>query len=262
MKFKSSLLAITAAFPLSVSTANAAILISSSPVTLNFNNLNTNFGGAYNSTGGTATFPTVTPGTAPITIYSGAGGTEFTVSNNDFSPGGVYSNTGTYSNSNSIRALRDAATSDLAIGVKDSGTRDFTLIMRNNTGSTVGAWNVDYLIEQYSKGASATTFGFSYSLNGTTFVTTNLSGGANVVANTTTPIDTNLSSVISTTRSAVITEEIANGADIYFRWKYTHIGGTSTHMGIDNITVTAVPEPQSAALLGGLGLLGLLRRRR
>ena len=243
-------------------TADAALLISSSPVTLNFNNLNTNFGGSYNSTGGTATFPTVVLGTAPITIYSGVGGVEFTVNNNDFNPGGVYSNTGTYSNSNSIRALRDGSTSDLALGVKDSAVRDFTLIMRNDTGSTVGTWNVDYLIEQYSKGTSPTTFGFSYSLDGTTYTTTNVSGGANVVANTTTPVDVNLASIISTSRNAVITESVANGSDIYFRWKYTHISGTSTHMGIDNITITAVPEPDAVALSGAVGVLGIFRRRR
>lgn len=244
-----------------VQSTNAALLISTSPVTLNFNNLNTNFGGAYNSSGGSSVFPTVTLGTTPITIYSGAGGVEFTVSNNDFSPGGVYSNTGTYSNSNSMRALRDGSSTDLAIGVKNSATIDFTLIMRNNTGATVGSWNVDYLVEQYSKGASASTMGFSYSLNGTTYITTNLTGGANVVANNTTPVDVNLGSVLSTSRSAVVTESVAAGADIYFRWRYSHISGTSVHMGIDDITVTAVPEPE-AALLGGIGLLGLLRRRR
>jgi hypothetical protein len=32
-------------------------------------------------------------------------------------------------------------------------------------------------------------------------------------------------------------------------------------MRIDNLLITAIPEP-SSALLGGLGLLGLLRRRR
>lgn len=41
-----------------------------------------------------------------------------------------------------------------------------------------------------------------------------------------------------------------------------HAGVTEV-VGIDNIRVTAVPEPSEAALLlGGLGLLGLLRRRR
>lgn len=248
-------------FSILVPCVQAALLISNSPVTLNFNNLNTNFGGAYNSTGGTSTFPTIVLGTTPIVVYSGSGGTEFTVSNNDFNPGGVYSNTGTYSNLNSFRALQDGSSSDLAIGVKNSSTIDFILIMKNNTGSAVGTWNVDYFVEQYSKGASATTVGFSYSLNGTTYITTNLSGGGSVVANNTSPVDSNVGTVISTSRSAVVTENIAHNADIYFRWRYAHVSGTSAHIGLDNITVTAIPEP-GAALLGGLGFIALLRRRR
>jgi hypothetical protein len=42
--------------------------------------------------------------------------------------------------------------------------------------------------------------------------------------------------------------------------KFSFSAGTAT-IGIDNIVITAIPEP-TAALLGGLGLLALLRRRR
>ena len=262
MKIKSTLLAFAAFSALGAVSSHGALLIGTSPITLNFDNLNTNFGGAYNSTGGSSTFPiNTTTGTAPIVIYSGTGGTEFTVSTTDFNPGGVYSNTGTYSDSNSVRAFRDASTLDLALGVKDSANRQFVLSLRNATGATASSWAVAYDIEQYSKGASATVFSFSYSLNGTTFITTNLTGAANVVGNNTAPVDANLASVISTARTGTITESIANGGDIFFRWTYDHQAGTSNHMGIDNIVVTAIPEP-STALLGAFGVLALLRRRR
>lgn len=262
MKSKSITLALVATSVLAASSSHAALSIGTSPITLNFNNLDTNFGGAYNSSGGSTVFPVnTTTGTAPIVIYSGANGTEFTVSNNDFSPGGVYSNTAVYSNSNSFRALRDGLTSDLSLGVKESATRNFILLLRNNTGVTVPAWNLAYDIEQYSKGGSASTFSFSYSLDGTSFVTTNLTGATLVTADNATPIDVNLASVLSTSRNGVISESVANGGDIFFRWTYTHASGTSTHMGIDNIVVTAIPEP-SAALLGAFGALALLRRRR
>jgi len=264
MKIKSFIFAASGFSLFSPHLVEAALVVGTSPVTLNFNNLNTNFGGSYSATGGTTTFPVnTTTGTAPIAIYSGANGVEFFVSTNDFNPGGVYSNTGTYSNSNSIRALQTASTTDFAIGVKDSANRSFVMPVRNGTGVTIPTWKVDYFVEQYSKGASATIISFSYSLDsGVTYITTGLTGGANVVANTTAPIDVNLSSVISTSRTATITASVVNGSEIWFRWLYDHQTGTSMHMGLDDITVAAIPEPNAAALLGVLGMFGILRRRR
>ncbi len=44
-------------------------------------------------------------------------------------------------------------------------------------------------------------------------------------------------------------------------WSQNHGTEGGTHVAFDNVRLTAIPEP-SAALLGGLGLLALLRRRR
>jgi hypothetical protein len=228
-------------------------------ISLNFNNLNTDFGGAYNASGGSSTFPTTA--TASTTIYSGTTNPALVTNFNDYSPGGVYSNTGTYNNGNSMRAFRDASTSDLAIGLKNSSDQFITLRMQNTTGLSITSWTVGYNVEQYSKGASATEILFSYSLNGTSFITTNLSGGALVTANNTAPVDQNLASVLSTSRNATITETIANNSEIWFRWTYNHTSGTSVHMGIDDIAVSAVPEPSTYALLG-IGMLGLMILRR
>jgi len=230
-------------------------------LTMNFNNLNTDFGGAYNASGGSTTFPT--SGT-PTTIYSGASNPALVTSYNDFTPGGVYSNTGLYSNANSMRALQDGSSSDFALGLKDSANRTITLRLQNTTGGILNAWTIGYNVEQYSKGGSATIISFNYSLNGSTFVTTNLSGGANVVANNTAPIDVNLASVISTARTATISESIANNAEIYVRWTFDHQTGTSAHLGIDDVTINAVPEPTTSLLigLGSAFMLWNLRRRR
>jgi MYXO-CTERM domain-containing protein len=55
---------------------------------------------------------------------------------------------------------------------------------------------------------------------------------------------------------------IADGATTEFRWDLNSSALASTHsIEFFRVTGTAVPEP-SAALLGGLGLLALLRRRR
>jgi hypothetical protein len=48
-----------------------------------------------------------------------------------------------------------------------------------------------------------------------------------------------------------------------FQISLSNGGGYWNHASqIDNFSVTAVPEPSSAALLGGLGALFLIRRRR
>ena len=50
-----------------------------------------------------------------------------------------------------------------------------------------------------------------------------------------------------------------------FDWQISYLadsGGSPTFTGGNDIALMAVPEPNVAALLGGLGLLALLRRRR
>jgi hypothetical protein len=234
----------------------------SSPITLNFNNLNTNFGGAYNSTGGSSTFTSGTTVTTPYTIYSGSTNPALVITAfNDFDPGGVYSNTGSYNSANSWRALQDASSLDFSLGMKNSGTGRFVLRLQNNSSQALDNWSISYNVEQYSTGASASTITFDYGLTSPTgtFVTTNLTGGSAVTA--TTGADGNLATVSSTARSATIATSIAAGGEIYLRWSYNHVSGTSPHLGVDDIVVTAIPEP-STWLLIGLGSAFLLWKTR
>jgi len=227
-------------------------------ISINFDNLNTNFGDAHTASGGSSLFPTATDatGTNPTTIFTG-----LTFSNDDFNPGGIYSNTDSYNSSNGARALRDGSSSDLAFGLKDSTDRSITLQVQNSTGSTISQWSVSYAIEQYSQGGSATQFTLSYSLNGSSFTTTHLSGGSPFVSQT--GADGNLSSVVATSMAATVSESVANGSSIYLRWTYNHDTGTSVHLGIDDISVSAIPEPSTyAAIIGGVALLGAIWHRR
>jgi hypothetical protein len=57
----------------------------------------------------------------------------------------------------------------------------------------------------------------------------------------------------------------SNGSDdIVLRFTRTASGGDGGRdwVGVNGVEITNVPEPDSLALLGGLGCLGLLARRR
>lgn len=59
---------------------------------------------------------------------------------------------------------------------------------------------------------------------------------------------------------------LADGETAYFRWQFSNQlvgegGSLRSGLAINNLSITPIPEP-STAILGGLGLLGLLRRRR
>lgn len=58
---------------------------------------------------------------------------------------------------------------------------------------------------------------------------------------------------------------LADGETAYFRWQFSNTtgdgGSDRSGLAINNLSITPVPEP-STALLGALGLLALLRRRR
>lgn len=53
----------------------------------------------------------------------------------------------------------------------------------------------------------------------------------------------------------------ASGTSVYVMWADDNASSADATLALDNVRWTAVPEP-SVALLGGLGVLGLLRRRR
>lgn len=92
---------------------------------------------------------------------------------------------------------------------------------------------------------------------------TDVRGGAGV-----TLLDFQSFEILSTTGGGQSVSDVANldltgagGQELFLRINGFVAGTTESWPWVDNVSVAAVPEP-SIALLGGLGILGLLRRRR
>ncbi|MBK9582833.1 MAG: hypothetical protein IPO48_13265 [Saprospiraceae bacterium] len=132
----------------------------------------------------------------------------------DFTPGGYYTNTGTYSNSNSTYAL--GTSSDAAYGAKvaTSGleaTNTLTYCMTNNTGQTINSINVTWDVEQYSIADRATTIDLTYNVNGGAYGQVGISGTSLTTASIQSPAstaDANLANIIVTPRNVTFTNTV------------------------------------------------------
>lgn len=142
------------------------------------------------------------------------------------------------------------------IGTFDAGTTGFTL---NFTG--------------IRRGTATTGIAGSFTgVNATIYVGTGFAGvdGTDIASSSLASFGSGsqAASVISTPGafgSAAYSFTISNNTDSFNTgddvWIRLERGTSGQEAFLDNLTVTAVPEP-SAALLGGLGMLALLRRRR
>lgn len=134
-----------------------------------------------------------------------------------------------------------------------SPTIDVTLAYTGEQWRLGATGRADRLDFQYSTNATSLTTGTWVDVNALDFT-------APVTTGTVGARDGNLTAnrvAISQTFTINVTE----GATFWIRWNDFNPSGADDGLAVDNFSITAVPEP-SAALIGGLGLLGLLRRRR
>ena len=197
--------------------------------------------------------------------------TDFTWSDGDYDPGGIYNGAGAYVNNNSTYALGfDPAgiPADRAFGSKSptSGTDFLNWTITNGTGAAISTFSVSWDVEQYSQAGRPTTVDFNYNSNGGGFTQNGIVGTTLTAAIT--GADGNLSSVAVTNRSVTVNlgTALQDGQSILFGFGIfggAGSAGSNAHIGVDNISVTAIPEPTSFALLNGVLVgIGLVRRRR
>jgi len=168
-----------------------------------------------------------------------------------------------------------ASGSDRALGYIGSGTNSYTnffVRLTNTTGVTITTLDVSYDGELWRSGGvqpadSNNIFTFSYVTDSPTLPVNGSQAGwtpeptlkyapsVSVVAGAQTGVATSLS--VSITGLS-----LANNTDIYLRWYGNDGAGTDAGLGIDNFSVTAVPEPKTWGLIGAAFLLWNLLRKR
>jgi len=254
-KFLPSLIALTA-----LSVAQAQILIdTTTPYTQNFDSL---------PTSSTAHVPANDPA-APAWVdnvtlagwYGTAIDDSMYVSNG--SSGGLGGLTG-------VASLGTTSATERALGmIRNNSSGFFGVRFENDSSGPITELTIAYTGEQWRRASNAGTYTmqFAYAIGVDSLTDAGFanvtqlnfvapqSGGGNAA------LDGNLA-VNQVAISHTITGlNIASGEEFWLRW--TDSGNNNTVLAIDNLTVTAIPEPGTLVLLGiALGALVLFRRRK
>lgn len=161
----------------------------------------------------------------------------------------------------------DVASDVRGLGFQATGSfgsaGSFTVRLANNTGDVLNAVNIGYTAWYLNNAPRAGVLRPYYSLtnDGTASSYLQADGSNQDILS---PADADVPSAwVSNDRSFSIGNlGLADGGILYFRFGFNDSGSnTRDEWGISSFTAEAIPEP-STALLGGIGALMLLRRRR
>ncbi|MES2717104.1 MAG: PEP-CTERM sorting domain-containing protein [Pseudomonadota bacterium] len=188
------------------------------------------------------------------------------------------------SNTGSFYSFGAAANTERALGGAGSGNAYFgspvsgavagwiAAAFDNNTGATLSAATISFDGEQWRNGGNTSAqimrmeYGFGASFGAVTWMAAD--AGFNwtspVTGSTAAAVDGNSAGLVPGLGGTLATTW-APGQTLWLRWAENNDVGNDHGLAIDNfsLSVTAVPEPESyALLLAGLAALGLLARRR
>ena len=246
MKINHTLLALAAFSALAAVTSQGATLIPIGTYTQSFDTIVTGLPADWTvRSGATATaVGTALTFTTPPTTWADTGGR--------------FKNVSSATNLTSVASTTDQGnSSNRALGLRQSGSFgdsgasfnfNFSTTEREITGITL-----DLMMLSVQNRSTTFTLQYGIGASPTSYTTLSTYGDPGVFGTTSLSFGTTDFGTALNNQAEVVFRVVALGGS-------TGSGSRDT-VGIDNFTITAIPEP-SSALLGGLGLLALLRRRR
>lgn len=133
------------------------------------------------------------------------------------------------------------STNERAVGFQSSPSyptpQSIMARYRNNTGSTLADMTVSFDIERYRINSTAASTSFFYSTNGSTWIAVASGDVASSQFATASSSFTFATPTVVSRTAAITGINLANGADVYFRWGFNLSNANSQGLGLDNVSV-------------------------
>jgi hypothetical protein len=159
----------------------------------------------------------------------------------------------------------DLGNEDYALGIKPTGNDltpgEITYRFVNDTGETITALDITYEIMVLNNQGRSSSFNFAHSADDNVYISVSSLDFTSPEAADADP------EWMSFFRSVTLSDlNIQDGEFYYLQWQTDDVGGSGARdsLGLNNFTITAIPEPGTLVLVGltGIAALVTLRRKR